>query len=178
MVGKTTKKMRGKLEPELENIERFFSQLSKETDRGAALSAGAMLEDRLGDILKGFLIDSKNTDCLLKGMNAPFGTLSSRISGCYALGLIDQKEYDEMETIRKIRNKFAHNWDDISFKTNSVKDLTKNLPWRGPDEYEDKSTIKDRFCTAMSMLMVDLVWRTRLVKKEKRVLKEWPNKSR
>ena len=166
------------LEPELDEVERFFRQFSKETDRGAALSAGAMLEDRLGDILKGFMINSKSTGILLKGTNAPFGSLASRISGCYALGLIDQTEFDEMETIRKIRNKFAHKWDDISFQSDAVKDLSLNLPWRGPSEYEESASNKDRFCTAMSMLMVDLVWRTRLVKKERRVLKEWPNKSR
>jgi len=167
-----------KLEPEIEEIERFFCQFSKETDRGAALTAGAMLEDRLGDIIKGFLIDAKESEKLLKGMNAPFGTLSSRISACFALGLIDKIEFEEMETIRKIRNKFAHNWDNVSFQTDSIKDLTKSLPWRGPAEFEEDTTIKDRFCTAMSMLMVDLVWRTRLVKKERRKLKEWPNKSR
>ena len=167
-----------KLEPELEEIERFFSQFHKETDRGAALSAGAMLEDRLGDILKSFLIVSEQSEKLLKGMNAPFGTLSSRISGCYALGLIEQHEYNEMEIIRKIRNKFAHNWDNVSFTTDSIKDLTNNLPWRGPMEYEVTSGTKDRFCTAMSMLMVDLVWRTRLVKMERLTLKQWPNKTR
>ena len=166
------------MEPEIEEIERFFCQFSKETDRGAALTAGAMLEDRLGDIIKGFLIDAKESEKLLKGMNAPFGTLSSRISACFALGLIDKIEFEEMETIRKIRNKFAHNWDNVSFQTDSIKDLTKSLPWRGPAEFEEDTTIKDRFCTAMSMLMVDLVWRTRLVKKERRKLKEWPNKSR
>ncbi|WP_126456712.1 MltR family transcriptional regulator [Sulfuriflexus mobilis] len=170
--------MRKQLEPELEEIERFFSQFSKETDRGAALTAGAMLEDRLGDIIKGFLIDSKESEKLLKGTNAPFGTLSSRISACFALGLIDRIEFEEMETIRKIRNKFAHNWDKVSFQTDSIKDLTNSLPWRGPAEFEKNTTIKDRFCTAMSMLMVDLVWRTRLVKKERRELKEWPDKLR
>ena len=124
------------------------------------------------------LIDSDETKNLLKGIHAPFGTLSSRIFACYALGLIEQAEFDEMETIRKIRNKLAHNWDNISFESDSVKHLTEKLPWRGPEEYEPDASTKDRFCTAMSMLMVDLVWRTRLVKKERRVLKEWPNKSR
>ena len=169
---------REKLEPELEEIQRFFNQFHGETDRGAALSAGAMLEDRLGDILIGFLVESDQTAELFKGMNAPFGTLSSRISACLALGLIEQREFVEMEIIRRIRNKFAHNWDNITFESDSVRDLTNNLPWRGPEEYEKTATSKDRFCTAMSMLMVDLVWRTRLVSKERRVLKKWPNKTR
>ena len=103
------------LEPELDQLERFFEQLHPETDRGAALTAGAMLEDRLGDILRGFLIEEEEADRLLSGFNAPLGTLSARILACYSLGLVEKHEYSEMQTIRKVRNHFAHNWEGVSF---------------------------------------------------------------
>ena len=63
------------LEPELAEVEKFFTHLAQETDRGAALSAGAMLDDRLGDVLRGFLVKSKEVKLLFNGMNAPFGSL-------------------------------------------------------------------------------------------------------
>ena len=166
------------LEPELEQIQKFFAQFVAETDRGAALAAGAILEDRLGDILMAFLADDKESKKILKGPQAPLGGLSARISTCLALGLIDGAEFDEMNRIRAIRNKFAHNWDGVTFEELSIQTLTRLLPWRGPDEYEERANTKDRFCTAVSMLLVDLVWRTRLIRKEKRTIKTWPNRSR
>lgn len=166
------------LEPELDQLERFFEKLHPESDRGAALTAGAMLEDRLGDILGGFLIEEKEAKQLLVGFNAPLGTLSARLLACYSLGLVEKNEFTEMEIIRKVRNQFAHNWEGVSFESQSIKDLVATLPWRGPDEYEENTTSKDRFVTAVSMLMVDLLWRTRLVKQKRLEVKPWPHKTR
>ena len=95
--------------PEIERLSRFFNQLHPESDRGAALIARAMIEDSLGEILVAFLADTKAKSKLMKGPTAPFGTLSARISVCLALGLIGEDEYHEMEIIRDIGNKFAHN---------------------------------------------------------------------
>ena len=164
--------------PEIERLSRFFNQLHPESDRGAALIARAMIEDSLGEILVAFLADTKAKSKLMKGPTAPFGTLSARISVCLALGLIGEDEYHEMEIIRDIGNKFAHNWDGFSFNDSEVERLCAKLPWRGPEEYRAGANPKDVFCTAVSMLMVDLMWRVRLVRKEKRQVKPWPNRSR
>jgi len=163
---------------EIDQLDRFLQQFSSESDRGAALTAGAMLEDRLGEILRTFLVDSPEASKLLDGFNAPLGTLSARILAACSLGLIDDDEYREMQTIRRIRNKFAHEWSDLSFEAQSIKDLCSQLPWRGAEDAEADINPRGRFNLAVAMLITDLLWRTRLVKQERRESKSWPNRTR
>jgi len=156
------------------HLDRF----NKESDRGAVLVAGTMLDERLKEILKSFLSDSKSTLNLIEGFNAPLGTFSSRIAACFSLGLIQKNEFDELNIIRKIRNEFAHTWDNASFETGIIKDLCSKLPWLGPNEFEPNSTLRQRFNAAVSILLTDFLWRARLVLKERREERIWPNKTR
>lgn len=167
-----------KSEPEIEELGRFLNKFNKESDRGAVLVAGTMLDERLKEILKSFLSDSKSSSDLLEGFNAPLGTFSSRIAACLSLGLIQKNEFDELNTIRKIRNEFAHTWDNTSFETGIVKDLCSRLPWLGPTELEANSKPRERFNFAIAILLTDFLWRARLVLKERRQERIWPNKSR
>jgi mannitol operon repressor len=167
-----------KSEPEIEELGLFLSKLNKESDRGAVLISGTMLDERLESILNSFLLKHKSSEELLHGFNAPLGTFSARIAACLSLGLIQTNEYDELNLIRKIRNEFAHTWDNTSFETGKVKDLCSRLPWLGPKDLEVGSTSKQRFNFAIAILLSDFLWRARLVAKEKREERIWPNKSR
>jgi DNA-binding MltR family transcriptional regulator len=73
--------------------------------------------------LYSFLRDSKSAKILLDGFNAPIGQFSSKIHLCHALGLIEDDEYKQLEGLRKIRNKFAHSFENIDFDTQQIKDL-------------------------------------------------------
>ncbi|MDF3919293.1 hypothetical protein P3W43_10525 [Salinicola salarius] len=165
-------------EPEIDQLAKFLNILNAETERGVPLTAAAMLDDVLNEILEAFFADNAESQRLLSSFNAPLGTFSSRISACYALALIGNDELQELTTIRKIRNKFAHRWESNSFDDDSVRDLCGNLPWRGPSEYEAEASARSRFSTAVSMLLVDFMWRVRLVINEKRQVKSWPNRAR
>jgi mannitol operon repressor len=165
-------------EPELKELSEFLNEFNKESDRGAALNAAAVLDDWLSNILKQFLADNKSSENLLSGFNAPLGTFSAKAAAAHALGLIQDNEIEEITIIRKIRNEFGHSWKGISFENQKIKDLTYNLPWLGPKELEEGSTTRGRFNAAEAILLTDLMWRSRLVKKEKRQPKIWPNKSR
>lgn len=169
---------RPKSEPEIEELGHFLNKLNKESDRGAVLISGTILDERLKNILSSFLLNHKTSEELLEGFNAPLGTFSARISACFALGLIQKNEFDELNLIQKIRNEFAHTWDNTDFETGKIKDLCLKLPWAGPSELEVKSNSKQRFNFAIAILLTDLLWRARLVTKEKRETKIWPNKSR
>ena len=166
------------MEPETEELSQFFNVLNSENDRGLALVAAAMIDERLKDILQSFLADNDKTSLLLEGFNAPLGTLYSRSIACYSLGLIQKNEYEEITLVRKIRNDFGHDWTSACFNDQSVIDRCSNLPWRGPKEHEEDADAKTRFRTCVSMLLVDLMWRSRLVSKEKRKERYWPNKTR
>jgi len=165
-------------EQELIELSEFLNSFNKESDRGAALNAASVLDDWLGKIIKEFLAPNKSSENLLSGFNAPLGTFSAKAAAAHALGLIQDSEMEEITLVRKIRNEFGHNWKGISFETQQIKDLTNNLPWLGPAELEENSTSRSRFNFAVAILLTDLMWRSRLVKSEKRHVKVWPNKSR
>lgn len=169
---------RPKLDPELDELGDFLAAFNHETERGAALVAASMLDQRLKEILVAFLLPSDHSKELLAGFNAPLGTFAARASAAFSLGLIQENEFKEITLIRRIRNEFGHDWKPRTFKSGAVADLSKQLPWRGPAELEEKSDLRARFNFAVSLLLVDLMWRVRLVEKEQRTPRIWPNKSR
>lgn len=165
-------------EPEYKEFTEFMNEFNKESDRGAALNAAAVIDEWLQNILEAFLANNKSAKDLVSGFNAPLGDFSSKAVAAHALGLVQDNEFHEINLIRKIRNEFGHNWKGVSFETSKVTSLARELPWSGPAELEKNSTSRQRFNFATSILLMDLMWRARLVIREKRVVKVWPNKSR
>ena len=167
-----------KSEPETMELSEFLSEFNKESDRGAALNAAAVLDDWLGNILGEFFADNRSGKDLISGFNAPLGTFAAKVTAAHALGLIQDNEFREITLIRKIRNEFGHSWRGVSFESDKVAHLVNQLPWCGPPEFEAKSTPRARFNSVIAILLADLMWRARLVKKERRVVKLWSNKIR
>jgi len=48
------------LEPEHKEFSEFFSEFNKESDRGAALNAAALIDEWLQNILTSFLVENKS----------------------------------------------------------------------------------------------------------------------
>jgi len=166
------------METETQQLSNFLNEFNKESDRGAALVAASMLDERLQEIISQFLIDEPVSKDLLVGFNAPLGSFSAKASVAFALGLIQENEYREIALIRKIRNEFGHGWQPLSFESGPVSNLCRLLPWLGPEWLEPGATFRERFNFAVAILLSDLLWRTRLVAEERRKPKVWPNKSR
>ncbi|HVG34405.1 MAG TPA: MltR family transcriptional regulator [Pyrinomonadaceae bacterium] len=164
--------------PEILELAGFTQEFNNESDRGAALVAASLLDERLKGILQAFFLDSNVSNELLNGANAPLGTFSSRISAAYALGLIQKNEFDELNFIRKIRNEFGHKWKDVNFNNAPITDLCRNLPWLGPSDTGEENKPRNRFNFAVIVLLTDLLWRERLVSQEKRTERIWPNRMR
>ena len=162
----------------MQELGRFLAEFNRENDRGAALVAASMLDDRLKEVLAAYLLESNHSEELLSGFNAPLGTFAARASAAFALGLIQENELKEITLIRKIRNEFGHEWKSLSFETGRVADLTRQLPWLGPAEFEKGANCRARFNAAIAILLTDLMWRVRLVAKERRIARVWPNKVR
>lgn len=162
-------------------LNSFFQELRKETDRGLPLVGAAFIDDKLGETLQSFFVEGKSSKKLLTEFNAPLGTFSSRIEACFALGLIDEHEYQEIKLIKKIRNEIAHAKHGISFQDSKIKgycsSLKSDLP-RG-DGYPLKEP-RFRFENAVICIVLRLYFRPALVKKERRSLKHWvePDASR
>lgn len=153
-----------KHEPEILELGKFFESIKGETDRGVTLLVASILDQWLFEILNSFLLKDKVSDELLSGFSAPLGTFSSKIKMCYSLALIDKTEYNILEIIRKIRNEFGHNWEDVSFNTPKIKGQSDKLEWYGPNDVEE--TDRRKFDFASTELLVRLIWRKRYIQKE------------
>jgi len=103
----------------LDDWNGFYEELQSESPRAAVIVAAAFLDAQLRELLAAFCIeDSKEVSELLGGEDKPdrpLSTFSSRIRAAYCLGLISKKLKDDLNTIRKIRNKFAHQLHGYSF---------------------------------------------------------------
>ena len=98
-----------KLKQQDEATKQFFESLKRESDRGCALVAGQMLENSLEVLLRKAMSADHwaRKHCVerLFGAMAPLGTYSAKILASGALGLIHQDMVNDLDTIRKIRNK-------------------------------------------------------------------------
>jgi mannitol operon repressor len=108
----------------LNDWEGFYEELQNETPRAAVIIAAAFLDGRLRQLIANFMVeDSKVVDGLLgteDNPDCPLSTFASRIKAAYCLGLISKGEYADLNTIRKIRNHFAHKMHGLSFDDDEI----------------------------------------------------------
>lgn len=162
------------LQAEIREMCLFKEEYDKESDRGAVLIAATRFDEVLKSLLRAYLCDSKSTNELIEGFNAPLASFAARASAAHALSLIEDQEFKEITLIRKIRNEFGHKWRDIGFESEKIRSYCSELPWRGPDvTEEEKKPSRARFTFAVVKLLTDLLWRQRLVVMEKRTPRSW-----
>ena len=121
--------------PNLKEFLPFLDVHNAESPRGSVLVACSFLDEQLGRIIDAFLVEDSKKELLLGGFNAPIGTFSSRITMAHSLGLISDEERSDCDTLRKIRNEFAHN-HRAGFEDQKLIDLCKNL-YHSAKDYGD-----------------------------------------
>jgi len=157
-----------------EDLAKFVEELKKETDRGLPLVGTALIDEKLRDTLEAFFINKKTAQKLLDEPNSPIGTFSAKLNTCYALGLIDDYEYSEINLLRKVRNEFAHSKHGISFQTGKIVGLCSTLKSSLPED--SNYPLKDsrfRFRNAVVCIVLRLYLRPDWVIKDKRVTKSY-----
>lgn len=97
------------------------------SDRAAAVLGGAFLDEQLKQLLESLLVEDKKLSEALFSPGGALGSFSSRTKMAYALGLLSPEIYKDIDTIRKIRNDFAHLLHGISFNSDSIKTRCQNL---------------------------------------------------
>lgn len=112
--------------PHLAEFLPFLDTHNAESPRGAVLVSCSYLEEQLRAVIVAFLVPGSEKNVLLEGFNAPLGSFSARIKAAHCLGLISDIERDDLDTLRKIRNEFAHN-HLINFRNQKIMDLCKNI---------------------------------------------------
>jgi len=80
-------------------------------------------------------VSSKKIEEELFKSNAPLSSFSSRIKMAYYLGKLSASARRDLETIRSVRNDFAHHPEHLDFEVQSIKDRCANLVhvWHEPD---------------------------------------------
>lgn len=159
---------------DIEDISRFLGELQAETDRGLALVAASVLDDKLRGVLATFFVESSVVSRLLDSGNAPLGTLSARADACLALGLINSFEHEEITLIRKVRNEFAHGLHGTNFQTERIRGYCSSLKSDLPEGAgHPTSDARFRFINSVVSLLTSLYYRPECVARERRVAKEW-----
>jgi DNA-binding MltR family transcriptional regulator len=102
-------------------FERFIKELDAESDRGAAIFAGTFFECTLKLLLEELLNNVASTKALLEDSNGGLNTFSAKINISYSLGFITIEEYQALNLLKNIRNKFAHNFEyQFSFQDQKI----------------------------------------------------------
>jgi len=119
-----------KVDP-LTDWKGFYEEIQNESARGAVIIASAFLDTQLRNLISKSLIDDpKVVDELLGAEDKPdrpLSSFSSRIKAAYCLGLISKSMYYDLDTIRKIRNKFAHKMHGYTFDEPEIVSWCKSL---------------------------------------------------
>jgi mannitol operon repressor len=165
----------GMLVSTLDDLVNFVQELKRESDRGLALVAAALIDDKLGETLRALFCEGPTAAKLLDANNAPLGTFSSRSEACFALGLIDDYEHSEIALLRKVRNEFAHAKHGMSFQTPSVQGLCSSLKSDLPEGSDHPTNDpRFRFTNAAVAIVLRLYHRPDWVAEERRQPKSWP----
>ena len=161
----------------LKELKSFLSEFHKESERGAALLAGSMIDDRLAEVLRAFLVGGKASKALLEGFNAPLGTFAARTAACASMGLISEREFKEIETIRSIRNEFGHKLA-VTFESQKVAALCANLTMSidgmvPPGKIPSPTAPRNKFITAAVSVIIHLVNRPHYVGLKRLKVEQW-----
>lgn len=115
------------LEEHLLELNQLLRTLDDHDERGLVLSLAAFAEDTLGRLLVHFMREPRQAKELVEGFNAPLGTFAARIKAAFALGLLRREQFEDLEVLRRIRNEFAHNWQEVTLERTDLAGLVGSL---------------------------------------------------
>lgn len=114
-----------------ESFQSLIDGWIKESDRGCVLIAAAYLENVLETLLRRYF--SGDTNCVKKAVEplfqimGPLSSFSAKIKLVFALQLVDDDQYHDLEIVRKIRNMFAHSFEEASFSSQEIADQISSI---------------------------------------------------
>ena len=94
--------------------------------RAAAIVGAVLVEESLTNLLKSRLNRDQGILDDVFRPSGPMGTFSTKIKMGFLMGLYSPETRRELDTIREIRNEFAHNMAR-SFDVQRIRDLANNL---------------------------------------------------
>lgn len=142
--------------PDQEEVSQLFSELREDGPRGAAMVAGALIDDVLLGAIKYRLKNLSDANELFDP-DRPLGTFSARIKIAFALGIFGPKTRHDLDTFRRIRNAFAHTRRAVTFDIPEIAALCQSFHCRADIENHEKASPRELFVGAAQILMIYLV---------------------
>ncbi|MFD1753569.1 MltR family transcriptional regulator [Rufibacter sediminis] len=98
------------LAPGFVRDDKLIKELADGSDRASVVLGAAIIEELLERALKKRLVQKKSVmDKAFEGTTGSLGTFAGKIQIAYLSGLISEELYKDLEVLKSIRNKFAHN---------------------------------------------------------------------
>ena len=117
-----TPNRKSRIEIDYQQWSGFFKELRSESDRGATILASVWIEHLLKRKLR--TLFSKGNAAARRRLfdnNGPFSAFSSKIHAAYCLGWIDSDGFHDINLVRKIRNRFAHELHGIDLENPEIR---------------------------------------------------------
>jgi len=109
-------------------FHKLFNERGVVDERAIAIVGATFLDSILEHTLINFLADDEKETRKLLHFDQAMGTFSSRITATYCLGLVCKTVRDDLRTVAKIRNRFAHELG-ASFDREPVRGWCLSLRW-------------------------------------------------
>jgi len=107
--------------PDDNEFAEAISELIHGSDRVAAIMCSALVEHELISAISAAIDDASETSVLFhSGEASPFGTFKQRIAAGRALGIFGPGVVADLDTIRDIRNQFAHALIKLDFENEHI----------------------------------------------------------
>jgi hypothetical protein len=115
----------------LRELARIESEIHRQTDRSAAIIGSAYVEDALEGLLSAHIVARSNSDLNeVYGRDGPLGGFSAKTRMAYALGLLGPRTRSDLNLVRKVRNRFAHEFfEHLSFGDKQIAQCCSGLWW-------------------------------------------------
>jgi hypothetical protein len=151
------------------DLKKFYEDLGQETDKGAAIASYAFIEEILREILKKRLIIDQKKD-----LNGHIKRLRGRllILFCFAVGVLTEKQKDDLLIISDIRNDFGHKRYIRDFGSKEVSDKCNKLR---PILLALELTARKKFDVHVSYYLQILKLKSLQTRRIRRVEREYPS---
>jgi DNA-binding MltR family transcriptional regulator len=105
----------------MDELTAFMVNLAQESDRSAVIIGAARLDITLERLLKRSMHNHTGGNDNLFDQDRPLSSFSAKIALAYRLGLLDRTIEHAMQMVRKIRNDFAHSFDNAKLTDGPIR---------------------------------------------------------
>jgi hypothetical protein len=144
--------MRSKINTQ-DDLTAIMLEIATQNDRGVAITAGALMEDRLEFAIQAHWptpMSSTLHDTLFVGYG-PLASFSAKIDLGHAMGLYGPITRADLKIIKWVRNEFAHDMGPLEFTSDHIAKKVKQLksPRTPPEKPMSplKEVSQESFCT-------------------------------